>query len=428
MFCKPTLVALALAILASATPVEIERNPLRLPPGKTWQKIPLSKRGTLLGENGVFDRSKALNEVSKLAGKHGQNINTLAQNGRSFNRTLPLKPIMPIVKLPEHAGKRDGVPLKDENDGLLWSGTVTIGNPPQSFKVDFDTGSSDLWIPSSSCRSCGQHNKYDPKKSSQSKKQRGTFQISYGDGSTASGSPYTDTVSVGGVTVTRQTFAAVTRESAEFQSQVIDGLMGMGLPALSNLRKDPFFSTAVKQGAVKEGTFAFKLANNGSELFLGGTNSDLYTGDVEFHDVVSDVGFWVIGDGSITLDGQAAQSDMLTIIDSGTTLIVAPPNAADALYQSIEGAQMVEQGFYSFPCDTPPQIGFNWGGKAWEVSADNFNLGLLEEGSSDCVGSIVGQDLGFGSDQVWLLGDAFMKNVYTVFSVDNNSVGFAELA
>ena len=68
MFCKPTLVALALAILASATPVEIERNPLRLPPGKTWQKIPLSKRGTLLGENGVFDRSKALNEVSKLAG------------------------------------------------------------------------------------------------------------------------------------------------------------------------------------------------------------------------------------------------------------------------------------------------------------------------------------------------------------------------
>ena len=58
----------------------------------------------------------------------------------------------------------------------------------------------------------------------------------------------------------------------------------------------------------------------------------------------------------------------------------------------------------------------------------SFNLGLVEEGSSDCVGSILGDDLGFGDQEtVWLVGDSFMKNVYSVFSVDKNAVGFAAL-
>ena len=34
----------------------------------------------------------------------------------------------------------------------------------------------------------------------------------------------------------------------------------------------------------------------------------------------------------------------------------------------------------------------------------SFNLGQVEEGSSDCVGAIIGTDLGFG-DNVWLVGD-----------------------
>ena len=79
----------------------------------------------------------------------------------------------------------------------------------------------------------------------------------------------------------------------------------------------------MKQGAVKEGSFAFKLASgkSGSELFVGGTNSALYTGDIEFHPVVSDAGYWVIGNGAATVDGKAASNQLVTIIDSGTTLV-----------------------------------------------------------------------------------------------------------
>ena len=53
-------------------------------------------------------------------------------------------------------------------------------------------------------------------------------------------------------------------------------------------------------------------------------------------------------------------------------------------------------GFYSFLCATPPQIKFQWAGKDWVTSAANINLGLTAEGSSQCVGTIIGQDIGLG--------------------------------
>ncbi|KAI0770143.1 acid protease [Fomes fomentarius] len=419
MFCKTTLIALAIALVASASPTEVAREPKRILP--TGTRIHLTKRGALTNENGVFNRTKAVNEVAKLTNKHRLNQFNVVNNG---GRTISGKEyINTNVTFPR--SKRDGLPLDDSQD-LMWTGTVTIGSPPQNFTVDFDTGSADLWVPSSSCRSCGGHNKYSPSKSSKSKKQKGSFSISYGDGSSASGTPYSDAVGVGAVSVDGQFFAAVTSESAEFQQEPFDGLMGMGLPALSTLGQNPFFSTAVEQGAVKDGSFAMKLSSTGSELFVGGTNSDLYTGEIEFQEVISETGFWVIDGASTTVNGKPVLSKQATIIDSGTTLVVVPQSVADTIYNSI-GGEMVEQGFYSFQCDSPPTIGFNWGGKTWEISTDNINLGLAEEGSGNCVGAIVAQDLGFGDD-VLLLGDAFMKNVYTVFSVDKNSVGFAELA
>ena len=58
---------------------------------------------------------------------------------------------------------------------------------------------------------------------------------------------------------------------------------------------------------------------------------------------------------------------------------------------------------------------------------DSFNLGSTSSDSSQCIGALVSQDIGLGSN-VWLLGDSFMKNVYTAFSFDDNAVGFAELS
>jgi cathepsin D len=85
-------------------------------------------------------------------------------------------------------------PLTDEEDDEEWAGNISIGTPGQTFLVDFDTGSSDLWIPSSSCTSstCKTKHKYTASSSSTGSKKSGSFSIQYGDGSTVSGSVYTD--------------------------------------------------------------------------------------------------------------------------------------------------------------------------------------------------------------------------------------------
>jgi cathepsin D len=61
------------------------------------------------------------------------------------------------------------------------------------------------------------------------------------------------------------------------------------------------------------------------------------------------------------------------------------------------------------------------------IALHSFNLGATSSGSDQCVGALASQDFGLGSN-IWLLGDSFMKNVYTSFDFGNDQVGFATLA
>ncbi len=251
---------------------------------------------------------------------------------------------------------------------------------------------------------CVGKNKYNPANSTTSASKSGSFSIAYGDGSTVSGPVYTDTVAIAGVTAHSQYFSPVNTLSPTFADEADDGLLGLAFPALSNLHQSPFINTAKAQGAIKSAEFGFKLASSGSELYLGGTNSQLYSGSIEYHNVIGS-GYWQIANTNLMNGSHVIQSGQRAIIDSGTTLIYGPPAFVAALYKTIPDSKAHDShaGFYQYPCALMPStIGFNWGGKTWTISAENFNIGHVSP--TMCVGAIVGQDLGLG-DNVWLVGD-----------------------
>lgn len=91
--------------------------------------------------------------------------------------------------------------------------TITLGTPPQEFKVILDTGSSNLWVPSVKCSSiaCFLHAKYESSASSTYKENGTEFKIQYGSGS-MEGFVSKDVLTIGDLTIEGQDFAEATKE------------------------------------------------------------------------------------------------------------------------------------------------------------------------------------------------------------------------
>ena len=61
-----------------------------------------------------------------------------------------------------------------------------------------------------------------------------------------------------------------------------DGFVGLGFQSISQFNASPLFQTLISEGVVTSQVFGTKFATSGSELFIGGTNSALYTGSLTY--------------------------------------------------------------------------------------------------------------------------------------------------
>jgi hypothetical protein len=102
--------------------------------------------------------------------------------------------------------------------------------------MDFDTGSSDIWVPSAACgATCGSHRRFDPAKSSTfSANGNKTWDLLYGDGSTVRGTTGTDTIHLSTISQPNVPIGLANREAPQFnRDQLLDGIFGLGFPPLS---------------------------------------------------------------------------------------------------------------------------------------------------------------------------------------------------
>lgn len=333
--------------------------------------------------------------------------------------------------------------LVNQNTDSSFYGSLAIGTPAVSYDVILDTGSADLWVADSDCVSgCSSIPTFNTADSSTFVNKSTDFSISYGSGS-ASGFLGSDTVQMAGFSVSDQVFAVCDTVTSGLLTDPVSGLLGLAWESISTSGTTPFWQALVAGGAWDEPVMSFQLTRylgvtGASSLEPGGTftmgfvNSTLYTGDIEYTDLVDSGSYWLLSLTSLTAQGTSVTigsgSEAYAAIDTGTTLVGGPSEYIANLYAEIPDATAGTgdyDGYYIYPCDTDVNVTMSFGGKSWSISNQDFQLTKIS--SSECLGAFFELTTG-NSAPAWIVGDTFLKNVYSVFRYSTAAVGFAELS
>ncbi|TFK56005.1 endopeptidase [Heliocybe sulcata] len=320
-----------------------------------------------------------------------------------------------------------GVPLSNFANAQYFT-EISLGTPPQVFKVILDTGSSNLWVPSTKCTSiaCFLHAKYDAEKSSTYKANGSEFSIQYGTGS-MEGYVSNDVLTIGDITIQGQDFAEATKEPGlTFAFGKFDGILGLAYDTISVNHIVPPFYGMINQNLVDEPVFSFRLGDSeedGGEAVFGGIDESAYSGDIHYVPVRRKA-YWEVelekvsfGDDELELENTGAA------IDTGTSLIALPTDIAEMLNSQI-GATKSWNGQYTVECSkvpSLPDLSFYFDGKAYPLKPTDYIL----EVQGTCISSFQGMDINLPGGSLWIIGDAFLRRYYTVYDAGRDAVGFA---
>ena len=312
----------------------------------------------------------------------------------------------------------DNIPLVNYQDTIFF-GEVQIGTPAKNFTVVFDTGSSNLWVPSLNCTSdtCSNKTKYDPAESSSFKEDGRQMIIPYGSG-LVSGTVGNDVVNLGGFNVTDVGFGMMKTLSKTFAEIPFDGILGMGFDAISVDKLPTVFELAVQQGLIEDSIYSFYLTKDpdeeGSELILGGVDPQYNITAFKFYDLIADT-YYVTDLADFGLGNTSyGRSSMRAIIDTGTTLIVGP-------------LDVIKQVKAQFPDNLDcsdlskyPNLYLTFGTDTYVIEPEYYILNI----DGQCILGLQGEPLDINSS--FIVGEVFLRKYYTAFDFGNKKVGFSE--
>lgn len=406
------LAAFAVAVLAlggsaAAAPPQTPHD--LASPSTSSLTIPLTRRSSRapVDKRGVVDQHQLAHEISRLSNKYNANFAAYeASTGERHHldgrpavnrRKSHKKPPAPVT-----GPGNSSIALNDQASQELWTGELTIGTPPQPIQVDFDTGSADLIVNAAA---------YDPSKSTTSASAQSNFTIAYGDGTNATGGVYTDKLQIGALTANQ---AFIGRSATNFLADQTNrqALAGLAFPKVANFKKGtPLFNTLMNEHLLTAPVFQMQLRQNGSSLTFGAAAPN------PVWVPVTKPAWWSV---RFVVNGHQTYG----LLDSGTTLILAPVKDAQKLFKGLRlSTQTNSDGSVQalYDCKAPPSISLALGRFNLVLSSDSVGYGKNDKG--ECILSIVGSP-STGSTG-WILGCPLFEQVTVSFDMGAKRVGFS---
>lgn len=314
-------------------------------------------------------------------------------------------------------------------DSYEYYGCIAMGTPPQLFKVLFDTGSANTWLPSSNCptnnTACQRHNRYKANKSLSHVKVGRNFSLAYGNGN-VSGYLSQDTLRLAGVELPEFIFGeTLSHYQPTFTSSTFDGIVGLGFRQIAWVDSTPFFELLCQQSHLTHCIFSVYLRrmtgeHYGGEIIFGGIDTSRYKGILHYVPLTK-IGYWQFEMSSVFVGNKQIDAKVNAILDTGTSLILTPYRVFDMLQEAI-GAKVVNNS-YVVSCDQAelPDVQFYIGGEMFALSPTNYVVKLKASERTICTSAFMPILFNF-----WVLGDIFLTRFYSVYDAEANRIGLAE--
>eukprot|EP00428_Durinskia_dybowskii_P005256 CAMPEP_0170285156 /NCGR_PEP_ID=MMETSP0116_2-20130129/42623_1 /TAXON_ID=400756 /ORGANISM="Durinskia baltica, Strain CSIRO CS-38" /LENGTH=455 /DNA_ID=CAMNT_0010536549 /DNA_START=66 /DNA_END=1433 /DNA_ORIENTATION=- len=312
-------------------------------------------------------------------------------------------------------------------------GQVEVGTPRQSFTVVFDTGSGNLMLPSTYCRSraCGMHKRFDRKASttaedieadgSPSRKggPRDQITVTFGTGE-ISGIFLQDDVCVGSL-CTNVRFVGATDETDDpFSSFNFDGVLGLALPQMAQGADFSVMDQLVASKALKSPMFSVFLADGEmeeSEITFGDVRQERMASPMFWQPVSRPTGYWQvqIRDIAINNEPQSLCANCQVAVDTGTSQLAGPTDVITDLSRRLN----VKSDCSNY--DALPSLGFVMGNHVLNLSPQDY----VDKGPDGCEVSLMPLDVPPPNGPLFIFGDPFLRKYYTAYDRRNSQVGFA---
>ncbi|KAF8150777.1 aspartic peptidase domain-containing protein [Crassisporium funariophilum] len=334
------------------------------------------------------------------------------------------------------------VKLDIESNDIGYMCTVQIGTPPKPFRLLVDSGSGDLWVGGEGCQSndggdCGPHALLGPKSSTTFRGSKEEWAIGYVSGSVA-GFLVRDDINIGGLMLKSHTFGAAMNESKDFTPADIpfDGLLGLATSIISQQRVPTFLDSLYASHLISAPIASYKIprladGKDDGELTLGAMNPRHFDSrSLVTVPNVNKFGYWGVAVDAVKVGHKdMGWANITVVVDTGTTLIIAPKPAVDEIHSHIPGSKF-DGGGWTVPCTLTTIISLTIGGQKFSIDPRDIAFYPVdpENPKGDCMSGIgIGGVGPFYLDNEWLVGDVFLKNVY--FSTDEakNQVSIAKL-